>query len=454
MKRYQQEAVEVEIRPAEGEYLKVRTQSCGDQPAVITVGRGADWSPLACKDVYGRAVKEAVQQGFGSGVFDLSPAAELGLPGICAAMEGILGGAYRKNFTITGQWEPDMACYADGEGWTDGDLQTALELARSVMEARNLVNRPANLLPADRLAQELADLVEGLPVETQIYKCPELKERGLNGLLAVGGSTSIHPPALTVLRYNGAPESSERLGIVGKGVAVDTGGYSLKPRASMEGIKGDMAGGAAAAAAVRALAAAGAAVNVTAVIPCCENRIAPDSAVPGDLIRSFSGKTIEILNTDAEGRLILADGLTWAVQEEKCTRLVDVATLTGAIAAMLGQVAAGVMSSDDAWYGSLEKAAALSGEKYWRMPAYEEYEKLIESDLADLCNTSKDGCGSITAGLFLQRFTEGLPWLHLDIAGTADLKKPVWQHQVRGATGAAVTTLFYLAKEMEQASAK
>ncbi len=306
MKRYQQEAVEVKIRPAEGEYLKVRTQSCGDQPAVITVGRGADWSPLACKDVYGRAVKEAVQQGFGSGVFDLSPAAELGLPGICAALEGIFGGAYRKNFTITGQWEPDMTCYADGSGWTDGELQTALELARSVMEARNLVNRPANLLPADRLAQELADLAEGLPVETQIYKCPELKERGLNGLLAVGGSTSIHPPALTVLRYNGAPESSERLGIVGKGVAVDTGGYSLKPRASMEGIKGDMAGGAAAAAAVRALAAAGAAVNVTAVIPCCENRIAPDSAVPGDLIRSFSGKTIEILNTDAEGRLILA----------------------------------------------------------------------------------------------------------------------------------------------------
>jgi len=420
-------------------------QSGGDGRNVITVGRGENWTPLACKDVYGKAVKEAVRQEFKSCVFDLTAAAGLGQPGICAALEGICGAAYQKRFTLTDQWKPDMICYAGGSGWEDEDLRVAAELARSVMQARNLVNRPANLLPSDVLARTLAGLTEGLDVETRIYSCDELKEKGLNGLLTVGCSSG-HPPALAVLRYNGAPESGERLGFVGKGVAVDTGGYSLKSRTSMEGIKGDMAGAAAAAAAVRALAAAGVKVNVTAVAPCCENRISPESAVPGDLIRSFSGKTIEILNTDAEGRLILADSLTWAIREEGCTRLVDIATLTGAIASMLGRVAAGVMSNDDGWYAALEKASALSGERYWRMPNYAEYERLIESDLADLRNNSKEDCGAITAGMFLQHFTEGLPWLHLDIAGTADICRPVWQHQGRGATGAAVSTLFYLAK--------
>lgn len=445
MKRYQNETVDVEIRPIEGEYLTARMQTGEDGRNVITVGRGENWTPLACKDVYGRAVKGAMRQGFASCVFDLTAAAELGQPGICAALEGICGAAYRKHFTLTDQWKPDMTCYAGGTGWEDEDLRVAVELAQSIMQARNLVNRPANLLPSDVLAQTLAGLTEGLGVETRIYSCDELKEKGLNGLLTVGCSSG-HPPALAVLRYTGAPESKERLGFVGKGVAVDTGGYSLKSRAGMEGIKGDMAGGAAAAEAVRALAAAGVKVNVTAVVPCCENRISPESAVPGDLIRSFSGRTIEILNTDAEGRLILADSLTWAIREEGCTRLVDIATLTGAIASMLGRVAAGVMSNDDEWYAALEKASALSGERYWRMPNYVEYEWLIESDLADLRNNSKEDCGAITAGMFLQHFTEGLPWLHLDIAGTADIRRPVWQHQGRGATGAAVSTLFYLAK--------
>ena len=199
------------------------------------------------------------------------------------------------------------------------------------------------------------------------------------------------------------------------------------------------------AAAVRAIAAAGLPVNVTAVVPCCENRISTTSLLPGDLIGSLSGKTIEVFNADAEGRLILADGLTWAIRKEGCTHLVDAATLTGAICAMLGYVATGVMASDDGWYAALERAAAHSGERFWRMPDFPEYEKLIRGDLGDVRNTSRDGCGAITAGLFLRHFTEGLPWLHLDIAGTADNKGYVWEHQVPGATGTAVSTLFHLA---------
>lgn len=449
MKIYNNETVQAQAAPIAGEYLLARYQLQEAGPTRITVGRGEDWTPLACKEAYGKAAKLAKELKCESCLFDLTAAGELGLAGLCAALEGVYGASYQQKFALSGRWEPEMACYAGGTGWQEADLRTACELARSVIEARNLVNRPANMLVPEQFAQALADMVSGLPVQARIYRRDELVEKGLGGLLAVGDSSG-HPPALAVLRYSGAPESKEVLGLVGKGVTVDTGGYSLKARDSMAGIKGDMAGGAAVAAAVRALAAVGAKVNAVAVVPTCENRISRESAVPGDVIRAFSGQTIEVLNTDAEGRLILADAIAWAAREEGCTRLVDVATLTGAIWAMLGYVAAGVMSNDDGWYGRLEAAAAVSGEKYWRMPAFKEYEKLIDSDLADVRNTSKDGCGAITAGLFLKRFTQDLPWLHLDIAGTASVNTPVWQHQAAGATGAAVSTLFHLAAGLEQ----
>ncbi len=243
---------------------------------------------------------------------------------------------------------------------------------------------------------------------------------------------------MVVLRYTGAPDCGRRLGLVGKGVTVDTGGYCLKPASSMAGIKGDMAGGAAAAA-VRCAGIA-------------QHRISDSSMVPGDVITSFSGKTIEILNSDAEGRLILADGLAWAAEREGCTHLVDIATLTGAVCAMLGFVTTGVMASDNGFYDCLLCAAERSGEKFWRMPDDAEYETLIESDYADVRNTSKDGCGAITAGLFLKKFTAGRPWLHLDIAGTADNTGIVWQHQVPGATGTAVSTLYHLAQILFETS--
>ena len=176
-------------------------------------------------------------------------------------------------------------------------------------------------------------------------------------------------------------------------------------------------------------------VNVTVVVPVCENRISDSSMVPGDVITSFSGKTIEILNSDAEGRLILADGLAWAAEREGCTHLVDIATLTGAICAMLGFVTTGVMASDNGFYDCLLCAAERSGEKFWRMPDDAEYETLIDSDYADVRNTSKDGCGA-----------------HLDIAGTADNTGIVWQHQVPGATGTAVSTLYHLAQILFETS--
>ena len=407
----------------------------------IRVGRGERRDILACKELYGKAVKTALELECTACAFELAPASELGQNGLFAAVEGVCGGAYQKKFALSGRWEPELTCSFPG---ADAEqLKQAWELARSIMETRSLVNCPSNLLWTEAFAQRLKEMADGLPIEAELYDRPALERLGLRALLTVGDS-SAHAPVMAVLRYTGAPESRRRLGLVGKGVTVDSGGYCLKPASSMAGIKGDMAGGAAAAAAVRALAANGAAVNVTAVVPICENRISNASMLPGDVITSFSGKTIEILNADAEGRLILADSLAWAAEREDCTHLVDIATLTGAICAMLGFVTTGVMASDDGFYGCLMRAAARSGEKFWRMPDDSEYEALIGSDYADVRNTSKDGCGAITAGLFLKKFTEERPWLHLDIAGTADNTGIVWQHQVPGATGTAVSTLYHL----------
>ena len=449
MNRYVDQSVEARVRPVEGEYLMSRYYLREGAPTEITVGMGENWSPLTCKEVYGKAVKCALELKYESCVFDLTPAAKLGREGIFAAAEGIYGGAYKQKFTLEDKCEPQIAVYADGEGWSDKELSAAVALAKRIMQVRNLVNRPANLLTPSLFAKAVTAMAEGLPVEVQVLSRDELAEKGLNAMLSVGDSSG-NAPCLIVLRYNGTPESNERIGYIGKGVTCDSGGYCLKSAGSMAGMKGDMAGGAAVAGAVCALAANGAKVNVTAVIPACENRISPTSSLPGDFITSFSGKTIEVLNTDAEGRLLLCDAVTWAIREEKATRLVDVATLTGAIYAMLGHVATGVMTNDDAWFDCLTSAAEKSGERFWKMPTYPEYERLIESDYADVRNTTKDGCGAIAAGLFIKKFTEEKPWMHLDIAGTADGSSPVWQHQVGGATGAATATLYYLAEGMEK----
>lgn len=451
IQRYHNEPVGLRVMPEPGDYLKLHDRILPDGSEQITVGRGESWSVLACKEVYGKASKAVQASGAKSALFDLSAAAELGRDGLLAAAEGICGGAYQMKYTLSDHWEPEFACYASGEGWQEQDLQLGWTLAESILRTRSLVNRPANLLTPERLAAALTEQCAGLPVETQCYDRSTLHELGLEAFLAVGDSSG-HSPVLAVLRYTGAPDSAERLGLVGKGVTVDTGGYCLKPASSMAGIKGDMAGGAAAAAALRALAANGVPVNVTVVVPVCENRISDSSMVPGDVITSFSGKTIEILNSDAEGRLILADGLAWAAEREGCTHLVDIATLTGAVCAMLGFVTTGVMASDNGFYDCLLCAAERSGEKFWRMPDDAEYETLIESDYADVRNTSKDGCGAITAGLFLKKFTAGRPWLHLDIAGTADNTGIVWQHKVPGATGTAVSTLYHLAQILFETS--
>ena len=219
-------------------YLKTRYFPRADGGYTIRVGRGGRRDILSCKELYGKAVKTALELECTACAFDPGPVAELGQNGLFAALEGVYGGAYQKKFALSGRWEPELACSFPGADETQ--LNKARELARSILQTRNLVNRPSNLLRPEALAQQLQEMAAGLPVEAEIYDRPALEQLGLRALLTVGDS-SAHAPRMAVLRYTGAPENSRRLGLVGKGVTVDSGGYSLKPAASMAGIKGDMA---------------------------------------------------------------------------------------------------------------------------------------------------------------------------------------------------------------------
>lgn len=317
-------------------------------------------------------------------------------------------------------------------------------IAEGVRFARDMVNMPGNRLRPEDFARYVTEQMAGLNVEVECFHQDALREMGMHALLAVGDSSEF-PPCLLVLRYRGMPDHSRITGLVGKSVTCDTGGYCLKAAASMTGIKGDMAGGAAVAGAVYALAKSGEKTNVTALLPMCENRISAGSLLPGDVISSYSGKTIEVLNTDAEGRLILADAVSYAVKNENVTELLDIATLTGAVAGLLGFTIGGVLCDSDSWYAEFKHAYEVSGERYLRIPYYEEHEKLIESKLADVKNVTKD-CGTIGAGLFIRAFAEGTPWLHLDIAGTAWVESPIFAFQSAGATGAGVSTLYQLCR--------
>lgn len=330
----------------------------------------------------------------------------------------------------------------------EGDkiLSEALELAQDIIFARDMVNTPGNFLRPMDFNRAIEQHLKDVNVETETIVYGQLKMLGFQGLYGIGGSSEF-PPCLMVLRYKGDLESPDCFGLIGKGVTCDTGGYCLKKAKSMTGIKGDMAGAAAVAGAIHLAAKQHLKVNIVGVLPLCENRISPSSHLPGDVITSYSGKTIEILNTDGEGRLILADAISYAVRKEQVTKILDIATLTGAVWEALGYTIGGSMSDNDDFYKLFEKGLIFSGEKYLRFPFDKEHEKMIESTIADLKNMGGDCCNTITAGLFLHHFTENLPWIHLDIAGTAWNDTPFHAYESKGATGAGLISLYYMLKE-------
>jgi leucyl aminopeptidase len=291
-------------------------------------------------------------------------------------------------------------------------------LAEGVELARNLVNEPPNVLFPENFAERVKELKD-LGVDVEVYDEKDMAKLGMGALLAVGQG-SRRESRFVVMRWKGAKsKKAAPVAIVGKGVCFDTGGISIKPAASMEDMKGDMAGAACVVGLVHALARRKAKANVVGVIGLVENMPGGDAYRPGDILTSMSGQTIEVINTDAEGRLVLADALWWTKENVKPKFMVNLATLTGAILVALGTENAGLFSNDDELSTRLSEAGKATGETVWRMPMGPAYDKLIDSKFADMKNTGGRHAGSITAAHFLKRFVGETPWAHLDIAGTA-----------------------------------
>ncbi|MDA7946675.1 MAG: leucyl aminopeptidase [Hyphomicrobiaceae bacterium] len=295
---------------------------------------------------------------------------------------------------------------------------TQKAVGEGINVARDLVNEPANILGPKEFADRAKALTK-LGVKVQVLDEQAMRKQGMDALLAVGQGSD-RPSFMAVMEWKGAKDKSGKpVAIVGKGVTFDTGGISIKPAAGMGDMKGDMAGAACVVGLIHALAARKAKVNAVGLIGLVENMPSGTATRPGDVVGSMSGQTIEILNTDAEGRLVLADVLCYAQEKYKPKWVVNLATLTGAILVALGNEHAGLFSNDDKLSDKLTKAGIETGEKVWRLPLGPKYDELIKSDIADMKNIGGRWGGSITAAQFLQRFIkEGTPWAHLDIAGT------------------------------------
>ncbi len=289
-------------------------------------------------------------------------------------------------------------------------------VAAGTLLARDLVNEPPNVLYPEEFARRAAALRK-LGVAVEVLDERAMKKLGMNAILGVGQG-SRHDSRLVVMRWNGGKSATAPVAFVGKGVCFDTGGISIKPAASMEDMKGDMAGAGCVVGLMHALAARKAGVNAVGAIGLVENMPDGNAQRPGDIVTSMSGQTIEIINTDAEGRLVLADVLWYVKSRFKPKFIVDLATLTGAIVVSLGHEHAGLFSNDDRLSDRLAKAGTATGERVWRMPLGSDYDKLIDSKFADMKNTGGRYGGAITAAQFLQRFVDKTPWAHLDIAGT------------------------------------
>lgn len=327
------------------------------------------------------------------------------------------------------------------------DIQESLVICEAVHRARDMVNANADdATPAWIAAQAVALAKTSPKLKATVFDKKRIEKEGMGLLLAVGRGASVDPRFILV-EYRGNPKARDHTVFVGKGVTFDTGGLDIKPAASMERQRTDMAGAATVLCALQAIAKLKLKVNITVVIPSAENSIGSRAYKPGDVYPSYSGKSVEIGNTDAEGRLILADALSYVVKRLKPTQIVDVATLTGAIVTALGDEVTGLLSNNDALAQRLIEAGETTYERLWRLPLVEEYRTQLKSDRADLRNVGGGGAGSIIAALFLQTFVENVPWAHLDIAGTRFLTEARRYHP-KGATGVGVRLLVEFARRL------
>ena len=308
--------------------------------------------------------------------------------------------------------------------------------------ARSITQEPSNFMTPEHMAQHARRIARESNLEVEIFDEKQMAQMGMGGVLAVGQGAS-YAPRFIVLRYRAPQASATTLALAGKGVTFDSGGITLKPGANMYQMKGDMAGGAAVLAAMQIVGRTRPAVNVIGLVPAVMNLPSGTAQRPGDVWTGLSGKTVEVMSTDAEGRMILSDALTYALRQN-ATHLVDVATLTGAIVTALGDVHTGAFSSDDTLYDAFTTAARRTGETFWRMPIDEEYARGIRSSLVADLNETGGQAGASVGAKFLQQFTDGKPWIHLDIAGTS-WPANTGPHMAAGPTGVTTRTLAELA---------
>jgi len=370
-------------------------------------------------------------------------------PGACA--EAIVEGAVLGLYSFSRYKKPDYEDIREmvivvREQSTIRVVERGVHEGRIMAEAtclaRDMANEPANYMTPSRMADIAKEIADKHGLELNILNSEDMEAMGMGALLGVARGSS-EPPKLITLGYKGDERSEKAVGFVGKGITFDSGGISIKPSEGMGEMKDDMAGGAAGIAALSAIVQLKPKVNVTAVIPATENLPSGTALKPGDILKAMNGKTIEVINTDAEGRLVLADALSYAVKQG-LSPLVDLATLTGACRVALGNGYSGAFTNNQELLNEVMKAADRCGEKLWQMPMPEEYKEQNKSEIADIKNTGNRYAGAITAALFLSEFVDNTPWVHIDIAGTS-LSSKETGYVVKGATGVGVRTLVELA---------
>ena len=431
-----------------GENLLV-TKRPGDRfaaDAVLLVGVGAKdaFDLVAMRRALGRAVRSLLRFGTVATTFALAFDARRSADAVQAAAEGLGLGSYRFD-RYRSKPEPhgplSKVTVLGASRWDDKAMKAAVKRADVIVDAvtwaRDLVNTPAGDLPPAEIAREAQKMAKQVGLTCKVWTEAQLKAGGFGGILGVGQG-SVNPPRMIELTYTGAGKTTP-IALTGKGIAFDSGGLSIKPADGMETMKDDMGGAASIMATMKVVARLKPKINVIAVIPSSENMPSGSAQKPGDVIRHYGGKTSEVLNTDAEGRLILADSLAY-LAEKKPQLIIDTATLTGACVVALGSDIAGAMGNDDALAQELVATGAATGEPVWQLPLHPDYRKLIDSNVADIKNIGKRWGGAITAAWFLAEFVQDVPWVHLDIAGPA-FSETGTDIGPKGGTGVPVRTL-------------
>jgi leucyl aminopeptidase len=332
----------------------------------------------------------------------------------------------------------------DGDKSATAAVKDGLVLAEATNRIRGWVNAPANAFTPTVFVEKVKEAVKGTGLDLKVLEVDDMRRLKMGALLAVARGSD-EPAKMIVLRYSAGRKGGPMLALVGKGITFDSGGISIKPAQNMEMMKSDMGGGAAVVGAMLAIAELKPKINVIGIVPTTENMPSGKAIKPGDVVTGSGGKTIEIINTDAEGRLILSDGITYAVNEG-ATHIVDIATLTGSIARTLGPLAIGAFGNNPPLMDLVRRAADLAGERLWELPTWADYDGLIDSEIADIKNSTVPWAGATTAALFLREFVDGRPWVHLDIAGSAWQDASELKTVPKGPTGSGVRVMAHLAQ--------